>query len=301
MKKIMFIGITCVVIGIAGYLAYEWLTDSARKGTDTVLEQTAENDQRAIAALEEKVSTLQEKLDKEEDTSIPREKIAHAFGDKNAGVSLPEAQELSCESLNRRIKSFFKYLDEKRYIQPYGLNESAQEFFQKTVILLTENDPQITGEMQEVPMLMKNMAYFYRVLGSKRLEIARNIINLEADIIESVMITFNQHLHSDKPCQETAVNLPSLKTSYNYAMFFLNTVAGKNYLLRRTSKMRIITCYHCLHVIDEANEKGLNRYGFDIRPQLDMLWSDINDHKRLVFKEYYLEELKRLQRKYSDQ
>jgi hypothetical protein len=63
--------------------------------------------------------------------------------------------------------------------------------------------------------------------------------------------------------------------------------------------MRIITSYYCILIIDRANEKGLNRYGFDIRPQIVMLLSDISDHKRLVYKEQYVEELKRLQRKYS--
>jgi len=299
MKSIIFKVFIGAVIAIAGYLAYNIITDRHRESVDTVLEHKAEKQQRTIAELEEKVATLQEELDDTEDTAIPKEKIAQTFGEKKTEVSLPAAQALSCEELHRRLISFFKYLDEKNYIQPYGLNESAQEFFQKTVIRLTENEPQITGEMQEMPILMKNMAYFYRVLGRKRLEIIRDVVNNEADVIESVMTTLNQYYQLDTECKKMPVHLPSLETTYNYALFFLNTLAGKNYLLRRNSKMRIITSCYCLLIIDRANEKGLNRYGFDIRPQITMLLGDISDHKRLVYKAHYLEELNRLQEKYD--
>jgi len=301
MKNIIFKVLIGTIIGIAGYLAYNVITDRNRESVDTVLEQKAEKQQRTIVELEEKVATLQEKLDDTENTAIPKEKIAQTFGEQKTEVSLLVVQELSCEELNRRITSFLKYLDEKKYIQAHGLNESTHEFFQKTVSRLTENEPQISGEMQELPVLMKNIAHFYRVLGRKRLEIIRDVIHNEADIIESVMTTFNQYYQPDKECKKMTVNLPSLETSYNYALFFLNTLAGKNYLLRRDSKMRIITSYYCLLIIDRANEKGLNQYGFDIRPQIVMLLSDISDHKRLVYKAYYLEELKRLQVKYSHQ
>ncbi len=301
MKSIIFKALIGVVIVILGYLVYNIITDRNRETVDTVLEQKAEKQQRTIAALEEKVTSLQEELDGREDTAVPREKIAHIFGEKKTDPSLPELHELSCEELQRRLLSFFTYLDEKNYMQTHGFNESAQEFFQKTLSRLTDNKPQITGEMQELPILMKNMAYFYRVLGRKRVEIIRDVITHEADIIESVMTIFNQYYQLDTKCQIKTVHLPSLETTYNYALFFLNTLAGKNYLLRRDSKMRIITAYYCILIIDRTNEKVLNRYGYDIGPQIAMLLSDINDHKRLVYKEHYLAELKILQSKYAHQ
>jgi len=301
MKSIMFKALIGAVIVILGYLAYNILSDRKRERVDTVLEQKAEEQQRTIAVLEEKVAALQEELDGREDTAVPKEKIAQIFGENKTEFSPPAAQAVSCEELQRRLLSFFKYLDEKNYMQPHGLNESAQEFLQKTVSRLTDHEPQITGEMQEIPTLMKNMAYFYRVLGRKRLDIIREIITHEADIIESAMTNFNQYYQSDTACKNTPVHLPPLETSYHYALFFLNTLAGKNYLLRRNSKLRIIATYYCILIIDRANEKGLNRYGYDIRPQIAMLLGDINDHKRLVYKEHYLEELKILQRKYAQQ
>jgi len=115
------------------------------------------------------------------------------------------------------------------------------------------------------------------------------------------MTIFNQYYQLDTECKTNTVHLPSLETTYNYALFFLNTLAGKNYLLRRDSKMRIIATYYSILIIDRTNEKGLNRYGFDVRPRIAMLLGDINDHKRLVYKEHYVEELTILQRKYAYQ
>jgi hypothetical protein len=296
MKKIVVVLIAMTGLGIAGYFTYDWMTEKERKSADTILEKKEE--QQKIAALKEKVSVLEEALGKKEDTSSAKKKIAQAFGEKKSEIPSLKEKKLSCKELNRRISFLFNYLDEKGYTQSYSLNESSQELFQKIVSLLTENTPQITGEMQDMPILIKNMAYFYRVLGRKRLEIIRIIISHEADIIESAMITFNQYFHSGKRCSEIAVNLPALKILYNYSVFFLNTLAGRNYLLRRDSKIRLITSYYCTLIVDRANEERLNRYGFDIRPQIEKLLSDVNDHKRLVYKKHYLEELERLHRKY---
>jgi hypothetical protein len=297
MKKVIILLTSFMALGIAGYFTYNWMKEKEQKNTEIISEKSEE--QQKIAKLEEKVSVLEEELEDKEDTSIAKEKIAQIFGEKKSEIPTPKEKKVSCEELHRKISSLFNYLDEKKYTQTYGLNESTEEFVQKIVNLLTENTPQITGEMQNMPILMKNMAYFYRVLGRKRLEILREIIKNENDIIESGMRVVYQYFKADNQCKATAVNLPPFESVYNYSIFFLNTLAGRNYLLRRSSKIRIITSFYCILIIDRANDESLNQYGFDIRPQVEKLLNDIKDHKRLVHKKYYLEELEKIERKYS--
>jgi hypothetical protein len=70
-----------------------------------------------------------------------------------------------------------------------------------------------------------------------------------------------------------------MKTIYEYATFFLNTLGGRSYMLRRDSKMRMLVNYYALLAVDMANDTGRNIYGIDIRPHIDYLFYDINNQK----------------------
>jgi hypothetical protein len=86
---------------------------------------------------------------------------------------------------------------------------------------------------------------------------------------------------------------------YEYAGFFLNTLAGKSYLLRRDSKVRILTSYYCVLIVDRANDETLNRHGIDVRPHIDFLFYDIINQRVLVNKKQYLGKLVSLKEKYK--
>ena len=75
---------------------------------------------------------------------------------------------------------------------------------------------------------------------------------------------------------------PSLETLYEYAGFFLNTLGGRNYLMRRNAQLRILTSYYCLLILDKANDETLNRYGIDIRPHIKLVLSEIKNAKSLT-------------------
>ena len=92
---------------------------------------------------------------------------------------------------------------------------------------------------------------------------------------------------------------PSLKVLYKYSGFFLNTLAGRNYLLRRVPKIRVLATYYCVLILDKANDAKLNPNGIDIRPHIKLLLTDISNQSGFINKDQYLSELDQLDRKYQ--
>ena len=111
-------------------------------------------------------------------------------------------------------------------------------------------------------------------------------------------ILFDWSLPEESP-PEGIEGRPSLGTLYEYAGFFLNSVGGRSYLLRRDSRVRILTTYYCVLIVDRANQEEANRHGIDIRPHIDSVAEEIGNHRGLVFQKEYLDALAGLQEKYT--
>jgi hypothetical protein len=86
---------------------------------------------------------------------------------------------------------------------------------------------------------------------------------------------------------------------YDYASFFINTIAGHAYLARRDLKVRTLGLYYSVLIVDKANENGLNKYGIDIRLAITSLHEDIESQRGLLYKKDYLNTLTDLQKKYA--
>jgi hypothetical protein len=299
MSKKILILIIVAVLGIAGYVSYSRFGKWYGKSMDVALEQEEELHQERIEELEEQVYSLEEELAKQEDTLIPKEKLAEVFGKEVAAVT-PEEKALSCEDIKWNSSAFFNHLDKQAYVQSYGIKTSSYEFFKQILTQLSETTPRVTGEMMELTTLMSNMAYFYRVLGKKRVDLIRAILKNESDITESVLTTFYQWATSCDRCDEMEEECPSLETLYEYAGFFLNTLGGRNYLMRRNAQLRILVSYYCLLILDKANDATLNRYGIDMRPHIKLFMSEINNTKGLIYRKQYLEKLATLEAKYEN-
>jgi hypothetical protein len=85
---------------------------------------------------------------------------------------------------------------------------------------------------------------------------------------------------------------------YMYACFFLETLGGRSYVLRRDSNLRILTLYYCVLIIDQSNIDGANLNGIDIRPHLKLISEDMTHQKGLDYKNHYLIKLEMLRKKY---
>jgi hypothetical protein len=78
----------------------------------------------------------------------------------------------------------------------------------------------------------------------------------------------------------------------------MHTLGGRSYLMRRDSKLRLLTTYYCILVLDRANDSGMNPNGVDIRPIIAATANDIRSQKGLIHQKAYLAELSRLAEKY---
>jgi hypothetical protein len=90
----------------------------------------------------------------------------------------------------------------------------------------------------------------------------------------------------------------SLKDSYSYAGFFLNTLGGQSYLFRRKTKTRLLTKYYCVLILDRANDEDLNQFGIDIKYPLNTLIDEMETNQELKNNDY-LAQLDKLQAKYE--
>ena len=126
---------------------------------------------------------------------------------------------------------------------------------------------------------------------------ARDVIVKEAEIAEPVGEILFEWFSPEGAPSEGTERRPSLSTLYEYAGFFLNSVGGRSYLLRRDSRVRILTTYYCVLIVDRANQEEANRHGIDIRPHIDSVAEEIGNQRNLVFQKEYLYALEYLDRK----
>ena len=98
--------------------------------------------------------------------------------------------------------------------------------------------------------------------------------------MESAMQLFYQLSIAD--CKNKDGLVPKLEVLYEYAVFFLNTLGGKSYLLRRRGKIRLLTTYYSILTVYKAEQQFLNSHGLDIRPFAERLLTDLEKNYSLV-------------------
>jgi hypothetical protein len=298
MEKFIKISIITVIVGFIGYFTYKQIINWHKKELVTAISQEQKEFEEKNWKLEEGINKLEEELALHKEKLIPKEKLTEVFGEE-ATLMYPEGENTDCEDLKRQILSFFIYLDRKDYIILQKLEHGTYDLFKQMVKKLSETLPIATGETRDIVSLTHNMAHFYRVLGNKRIKLIKEILKNENDIFESIMPTFFSFYTLDKCCKAEVQGCPSLQFLYEYAGFFMNTIAGRSYLLRRDSKTRILTSYYCVLILDKANEKILNHNNIDIRPHIDLSINDISNQKNLIYRKQYLIKLESLKEKYK--
>jgi hypothetical protein len=248
--------------------------------------------------LERATEQLREELRLREGVVVSKEKLLEVFGEV-LKEDTAEEKEIGFEDINRQIMSFFSYLDGREYIAAYNLENRTYSEFLRVLEKLSSNHPVIAGETDSLHILYKNMSYFFRMLSLERIKIIKDILNNESEIIESVAETFYLWFTIDYGIDEIRKERPSLQVLYNYSGYFLNTLAGKSYLLRREPKVRLLTAYYCVLILDRANDLYLNSNGLDIRPHISSLLTDVSNQMGLMNKAQYIAELERLNAKYA--
>jgi hypothetical protein len=297
MKKKSFFSVIagCVIIVLACVAGYFYFQNrQIIDDTQQQLQSERETQQELAADLEQKIEQLETRLREDAVPAPAPEKLREAFAPDNATQELPEA--LKAESVQDRVINFFRYLDSKGYAARRGVDGSSREIFARVLQKLEDTRPLVSGENQNLFALMRNITFFYRILGKDTLLAINDIIESEAAIMEPVMALFYEWLNPWQP----QVSGPAIarEMMYDYAGFFLQSMGGRSYMFRRESGIRMLTLYYSLLVLDQANRDGLNVEGIDIGPPIKALIREIRYSRRLSERQQYLTKLREIQARY---
>ena len=203
-----------------------------------------------------------------------------------------------CRENQEKLKAFFTYLDRQDYIVSRQLPGGSSEHLSGLVARLLKTPPFVMQETDSLLRVIQNRAHFYRVLGKKDILLLRDILQKEAEMMESTFALFYQTMTLQEKCKPDGPRLQvSLQELYPYAVYFLNTLGGSAYLMRRDSRIRALTQCYAILLIDEANQRRLNHLGLDIRPPLDLLLKDMQNMTNLTGKEEYIATLTKIRAK----
>ena len=297
MEKPIKIIVAILIVGIVLFLGYSMVAKWHRTRVQDAQMKIETACLAQLEQLQHRIETLEADLERMSVPPLSDKKLSEIFGDKTEYLSYDT--KVDCKAMETQIMTFFKYLDNQPYMTAYKEKGGEKQLYSDTMRALTESPPMLTGELEDLISLIRNVTHLYRSLGKDRIDIIKTIIENEADIIESVMAIFYIYALPEDRCPKKKLHVPMLEAFYNYGGYFLNTLAGRSYLLRRDSKVRVLLSYYSVLVLDRANDEMLNSSGIDIRPFIDVSYYEIISQRSLVYQKQYVTELERLREKYE--
>jgi cell division protein FtsB len=298
-KKIIPIIIIVCMLAAAGYVLlrqrFAQETREAVSQERAAWQQKADTLEKKVGSLEQELTTLDQELKaQEQGPPVDPERQQEAFGEEAPDFY---GKELAAGDISACIQKFFLYIDRKGYLQARGIEGTARDYCRSVIERLRASTPVVSGESQDAYILLKNISFFFRVLGKTEVLLIRDILAGEADLMEQTIRLFYLWLDPGQNIPEPdRITLP-LETGYEYAAFFLQTIAGRAYLFRRDSRLRLLVQYYSVLILDRANDAMLNRYGVDIRPPVNSLMEDIRNYRLLRDRQTYLDRLALIKKK----
>jgi hypothetical protein len=282
---------------VTGLLTY-WMVNKWHQNQMAHDRQQAQNEcLEVIRKMELDLEALRAQLETQRQMRPGDELFPTVFG-APVPARVADTLPVDCEKSETQMTSFFSYLNNRSYLSARDIDGGSAGFFRDCAALLMANPPVNIAEMRDLFRLVKNVTHFYRVLGKDRLMLIKEILAAEERVLEPAMAVFYARVaECGRPLQGDEQPL-SIDRLYDYAGYFLNTLGGRSYLLRRESKVRMLMSYYAILIVDRANDEKYNRYGIDVRPYIDYLFYDISNQKGLVYRERYLTRLTALRDKY---
>ena len=282
---------------ITGLVTYVMVKRWHQKEMDLGRQHAQNECLEVIRKLEADLAALQDQLATEQQINDGQESFPAVFGTPVPG-EISDDLPADCSKIATQMEAFFNYLDSRPYMTAGNPDGDSAGFLLGCIHRLMADPPANIAEMQDMYRLVKNVTHFYRVLGKDRLLLAKEILTTEERILEPAMAVFYARMvECKKPLPGDSVPI-SIERLYDYAGYFLNTLGGRSYLLRRESKLRMLVNYYSILVVDLANDERFNQYGIDLRPYIDYLFYDIANQKGLAYRERYLTHLAALRDKY---
>ena len=300
--------VAIVVIVASAFFIYSKFAGWHASKLETTVKQEKRIWQDKRDQMEQEIATLKQELAVAKGQNVSQDKLANIFGevqqeDKEVTQQLEgqiseKKKQPRFAEIEDHIMSFFSYMDDQEYVQSYKFEEGTYRQYQIAIKKLSSKLPIITGEMSSLYNIVRNVAHFYRVMGKKRVLLIKQMLQNESELIESVMRTFYLWFTIDDEGHSTVPGRPSIENMYEYAGYLLNTLGGRSYLLRRDPKLRTLTTYYCVLILDKANDEELNSKGIDIRPYIGSSLMEIENKTGLVHQKEYLTKLRELRFKY---
>jgi hypothetical protein len=303
--------VAIVVIVASAFFIYSKFAGWHASKLETTVKQEKKIWQDKTDQMRQEIATLKQELAAVKGQNLSQDKqdkLVEVFGelqpeDKEATQQLEGqlsggTKQPSLAEVEGRLMSFFSYMDNQEYVQSYKFKEGTYHQYQIAIKKLSSKLPIVSGEMSSLYNIVRNVAHFYRVMGKKRVLLIKQILQNESEVIESVMRTFYLWFTMDDEGHSTIQGRPSMENMYEYAGYILNTLGGRSYLLRRDPKVRTLTAYYCILILDKANDEELNSKGIDIRPYIGSLLMEIENQTGLVHQKEYLTKLRELMLKY---
>lgn len=193
-----------------------------------------------------------------------------------------------------QLRSFCDYLDERDYVRKYAVTEGIYARFLAAIASLSEAQPFVVGETQDMMRLGANLYHFFRILGKEDTLLAAEILIRERDKVEALAALLYRWLVLDMEQLEPEADT-SLEALYHYGGFFLATLGGRSYLARRDSKTAFLVRYHSLLLVDRADRETKNPLGIDVAEYLKEITRDMAFTGDLERRPVYQAELKEIE------
>jgi hypothetical protein len=300
--------VAIVVIVVSAFFIYSKFAGWHASKLETTVKQEKKIWQDKTDQMGQEIAALKQELAVAKGQNLSQDKLAEVFGeaqpeDKEVAQQLEGKlsegkKQPSLTEVEGQIMSFFSYMDDQEYVQSYKFKEGTYRQYQIAIKKLSSKLPIVTGEMSSLYDIVRNVAHFYRVMGKKRVLLIKQMLQNEFEVIEAAMRTFYLWFTTDDKGQSRLQGRPSMENMYEYAGYILNTLGGRSYLLRRDPKVRTLTAYYCILILDKSNDEELNSKGIDIRPYIGSLLMEIENQTGLIHQKEYLTKLRELRLKY---
>jgi hypothetical protein len=228
----------------------------------------------------------------------PTERFSQAFGPTSPLVKGASPKSMECRELERSLRTFCRYLDDTEILRSQKTYRDSWALLTDILATLEKTPPHSSGEAYRPSIIIENSFHFFRLLRKEKMNIVRDLLQYEADLAEPLIGTLYYWLLSGPQCNKAPSTESTMKMMYSHAAFFLNTLGGHSYLFRRDSKIRALSTYYANLVVHEANLRGLNEVGLDLRLFLPLAFDEIQSRNDLLYTEQYLETLSNLQLHY---
>jgi hypothetical protein len=296
-KKVGLFLVAAILIGVATGLVIRHWDAIVQRIAGKAMETERRDWVQRTQELEGAVARLQREHQRFQPAS--RERLEQVFGASSPLVQGVSASQLKCEELEASLRAFCDALNRSEIWRAHEVPPDSWKFFADILDTMAQRLPATGGIAQQPQVIVENSFYLFRLLGKKRLGVLRDLMKDEADVAEPLMGVLYRWLMAGRGCNGSQLQPQQFKVMYQYACFFLNTLGGQAYLMRRESRERLLTSYYAALIVHEATVRGVNESGLDVRFFLPLLFSEIEDRNDLAHADEYLKTLSNLRAYYS--